>query len=76
MRTEDVAMSEDYPELEKYDYDLVVIGGGSGGLAASKVSHFCNVVCIIDDIVCMLMCLTRDWCTVYMHRSMNNLFVW
>ncbi len=22
---------------EKYDYDLVVIGGGSGGLAASKV---------------------------------------
>ena len=23
---------------KKYDYDLVVIGGGSGGLAASKVS--------------------------------------
>ena len=23
----------------KYDYDLVVIGGGSGGLAASKVCH-------------------------------------
>lgn len=22
----------------KYDYDLVVIGGGSGGLAASKVT--------------------------------------
>jgi ribulose 1,5-bisphosphate synthetase/thiazole synthase len=22
---------------EKYDYDLIVIGGGSGGLAASKV---------------------------------------
>lgn len=25
-------------EPVKYDYDLVVIGGGSGGLAASKVS--------------------------------------
>ena len=24
----------------QYDYDLVVIGGGSGGLAASKVSAF------------------------------------
>jgi pyruvate/2-oxoglutarate dehydrogenase complex dihydrolipoamide dehydrogenase (E3) component len=24
---------------KKYDYDLVVIGGGSGGLAASKVSR-------------------------------------
>lgn len=24
----------------KYDYDLIVIGGGSGGLAASKVSVF------------------------------------
>jgi hypothetical protein len=23
-----------------YDYDLIVIGGGSGGLAASKVSDF------------------------------------
>lgn len=25
------------PDDVKYDYDLVVIGGGSGGLAASKV---------------------------------------
>ena len=25
------------PSAEKYDYDLVVIGGGSGGLACSKV---------------------------------------
>ena len=25
------------PDETKYDYDLVVIGGGSGGLAASKV---------------------------------------
>jgi hypothetical protein len=24
----------------KYDYDLIVIGGGSGGLAASKVRHY------------------------------------
>jgi hypothetical protein len=26
----------------KYDYDLVVIGGGSGGLACSKVSKCCE----------------------------------
>ena len=24
-------------ELDSYDYDLIVIGGGSGGLACSKV---------------------------------------
>jgi len=24
---------------DNYDYDLIVIGGGSGGLAASKVSY-------------------------------------
>lgn len=28
-------------DLESYDYDLIVIGGGSGGLAASKV---CTVI--------------------------------
>ena len=27
-------------DSEKYDYDLVVIGGGSGGLSASKVRNF------------------------------------
>ncbi len=26
-------------ENEAYDYDLIVIGGGSGGLACSKVTH-------------------------------------
>jgi len=30
--------AEETIEDVKYDYDLVVIGGGSGGLAASKVS--------------------------------------
>lgn len=28
-------------ENEKYDFDLIVIGGGSGGLACSKVTKLC-----------------------------------
>jgi hypothetical protein len=32
------AEAEKEPE-EKYDYDMVVIGGGSGGLACSKVKN-------------------------------------
>ena len=26
-------------DLDSYDYDLIVVGGGSGGLACSKVFH-------------------------------------
>ena len=29
----------DVKDAETYDYDLIVIGGGSGGLACSKVWH-------------------------------------
>lgn len=32
-------------EEEKYDYDLIVIGGGSGGLAASKVNKMFLRLC-------------------------------
>lgn len=32
----------DSDALDSYDYDLIVIGGGSGGLACSKVRMFFN----------------------------------
>ena len=31
--------------LDSYDYDLIVIGGGSGGLACSKVDHNVEIYC-------------------------------
>lgn len=38
---------------ESYDYDLIVIGGGSGGLAASKV---CNALVIIAYLCMWFFC--------------------
>ena len=42
----------DVPELENYDYDLVVIGGGSGGLAASKRAADLGARVAVLDYVC------------------------
>jgi len=39
------------PEEHKYDYDLIVIGGGSGGLAASKeAAKFGKKVAVFDFV--------------------------
>lgn len=34
------------PPSKPYDYDLLVIGGGSGGLAAAKVSIFPSMLSV------------------------------
>ncbi|CAH0486548.1 unnamed protein product [Peronospora farinosa] len=44
-------MSLDVEEDMSYDYDLVVIGGGSGGLACSKeAASFGQKVCVLDYV--------------------------
>jgi thioredoxin reductase (NADPH) len=41
--------SDEMTDDVKYDYDLVVIGGGSGGLAASKVNYPANLNRIMTE---------------------------
>ena len=36
--------------MQAYEYDLIVIGGGSGGLAAAKVRLVLPVFCLWRDI--------------------------
>lgn len=50
--------SEDLPEA--YDYDLIIVGGGSGGLAAAKARLLC-VVWVIVRIVTFLTASGSPW---------------
>lgn len=43
--------SDDKDQLESYDFDLIVVGGGSGGLACSKEARSLGMnVCVLDFV--------------------------
>lgn len=56
-----------------YDYDLIVIGGGSGGLAASKVGF--NLVLNFDFTLILLKLIWTNWFTLFflqLNRKLPN----
>ncbi len=47
-----LAVDREEPEEHSYDYDLIVIGGGSGGLASAKeASNLGKKVALLDFVV-------------------------
>ena len=46
------ASTSTIPELDSYDYDFLVIGGGSGGLSASKRAATLGAKTAVLDYVC------------------------
>ncbi len=51
-RLDKILRNEVVEEKQTYDYDLIVIGGGSGGLACSKTAANNGAkVCVLDFVV-------------------------
>ena len=46
---------DDFNPSHEYDYDVIVIGGGSGGLSCAKVC-VCACVCVCDTVCMCVMC--------------------
>eukprot|EP00002_Diphylleia_rotans_P005489 TRINITY_DN1463_c0_g1_i6.p1 TRINITY_DN1463_c0_g1~~TRINITY_DN1463_c0_g1_i6.p1 ORF type:complete len:573 (+),score=111.19 TRINITY_DN1463_c0_g1_i6:101-1819(+) len=47
----DFSVDEEEPEEHSYDFDLIVIGGGSGGLSAAKQAALCGKTVALFDFV-------------------------